>query len=150
MFQKSVCSSLVYTISGKIRAVSAAQSDIASTKGFAALAFLVEAVRSVSTKGKKTHALNVMELWAFAFTRKQNELVKNVRSLMAHMCHQCVRASARVATRIASTVSAGLIVASAAQKPFAPIIGKNTHVSPAMGSVSVSTKGNVIPAFPAR
>jgi len=124
----------VYTTSGKILAVSVAQSDIASTEGFTALAFLVEAVKSASTKGKKTHALNAMELWAFAFTRKQNERVKNARSLMAHMCHQCVRASARVATRIASTVSAGLIVASVAQKPFAPIIGKKTHVSPVMGS----------------
>jgi len=140
----------VYTISGKIRAVSAAQSDIASTKGFAALAFLVEAVRSVSTKGKKTYALNAMELWASAFTRKQNERVKNARSLMAHMCHQCVRASARVATKIASTVFVGLIVASVAHTLFAPIIGNKTHVSPAMGSVSASTKSSVIPALPAR
>jgi len=140
----------VYTISGKIRAVSAAQSDIASTKGFAALAFLVEAVRSVSTKGKKTYALNAMELWAFAFTRKQNERVKNAQSLMAHMCHQCVRASTRVATKIASTVFAKLIVASVARIPSVYIIGNKTHVSPAMGSMSVSTKGSVIPAFPAR
>ena len=91
-----------------------------------------------------------MELWAFAFTRKQNERVKNAQSLMAHMCHQCVRASTRVATKIASTVFAKLIVASVARIPSVYIIGNKTHVSPAMGSMSVSTKGSVIPAFPAR
>jgi len=105
-------------------------------RGFAALVFHVQAVKSACTRGKKTPAQNAMRLQEFAFTRKQNAHVNSARSRMAHMLHWCEsRASARVATRIASTMFARLIVASAENKPFAFKMGKKTKCIPCDGKI---------------